>query len=322
MHASAERISTIKLQGASAAIPENSVAAPRMKFTVPEFGGAVGAVPGQQNFSDIPLTDVVQVDDLSAGEVKVVRKTRDSMMKNAVQTEFAGAATARLERSHVVERLTSTAQPAIRAASGNYGRTAIAAKRAMDTILGLLLILGLSALFVVLALLVKITSPGPIFYVQERVGQHGRLFRMYKFRSMKVNADAELAELLHAQGTANKPLFKVDKDPRLTSIGGFLRRYSLDELPQLINVLVGNMSLVGPRPQRPGEVALYDERARRRLLVPPGMTGLWQVSGRSNLSWKESLHLDIHYVDNWSLVADWVILFRTFRAVFACTGAV
>jgi len=224
--------------------------------------------------------------------------------------------------SDVVDRVTSPGQPAIKAPSQNYGPVATAAKRVMDVILGLLLILCLSPVIAGLALLIKLTNPGPVLYVQERVGQHGRTFRMYKFRSMKVNADAELAALLHAQGTADTPFFKIDKDPRLTSIGGLLRRYSLDELPQLINVVLGNMSLVGPRPQRPGEVALYDEYARRRLLVPPGMTGLWQVSGRSNLSWKESLHLDIHYVDNWSLLADWVILFRTFRAVIACNGAV
>lgn len=206
--------------------------------------------------------------------------------------------------------------------SPSYSRSAILAKRFMDIALASLLIICLSVLLLVLALVVKATSAGPVFFVQERVGQHGRTFRMYKFRSMKLNADAELAALLQAQGTANTPFFKVQKDPRLTRIGGFLRRYSLDELPQLLNVVAGSMSLVGPRPQRAGEVALYNEHAQRRLLVPPGMSGLWQVSGRSNLSWEESLHLDLHYIDNWSLVADLAILLRTFRAVFACTGAI
>jgi len=194
-------------------------------------------------------------------------------------------------------------------------------KRAMDICFALLLLILLSLPLLMLALLVKLTSEGPVFYLQERVGQHGHPFRMYKFRSMKLNADAELMALLQAQGTDKTPFFKVHKDPRLTSIGGFLRRYSLDELPQLLNVLAGSMSLVGPRPQRPHEVALYDDHARRRLTVPPGMSGLWQVSGRSSLSWEESLQLDLRYVDNWSLLVDILILLRTFKAVFACTGA-
>lgn len=237
-----------------------------------------------------------------------------SNIAETIQAEYAAATRPRMHRRYVVEKLTPTAK----------SRTAaLVTKRVMDIGLASLLIIGLSAVILGLALLIKLTSPGPVVYVQERVGQNGRRFRMYKFRSMKLDADAELAALLQAQGTANTPFFKVDKDPRLTRIGGFLRRYSLDELPQLFNVVAGSMSLVGPRPQRISEVSLYDEHTRsRRLSVPPGMTGLWQVSGRSNLSWKESLHLDLHYVDNWSLVADWLILLRTFKAVIACTGAV
>lgn len=222
-----------------------------------------------------------------------------------------------LQRNH------SVATPAGNALlpSAGYSPIAVLGKRAMDITLASLLLLCLSVPLLILALLVKLTSDGPVFYLQERVGQHGRSFRMYKFRSMKVNADAELMALLQAQGTDKTPFFKVQKDPRLTSIGRFLRRYSLDELPQLLNVLGGSMSLVGPRPQRPHEVALYDERARRRLLVPPGMSGLWQVSGRSSLGYEESLQLDLRYVDTWSLLMDIVILLRTFKAVFACTGA-
>lgn len=217
---------------------------------------------------------------------------------------------------------TAAARPIARVSYPQFGGPAAVAKRAIDIGLAVLLIASFSALFVVLALIIKATSPGPVFYIQQRVGRHGRIFRMIKFRSMKVNADSELAALLEAQGTGSTPLFKVQKDPRVTCIGGFLRRYSLDELPQLLNVLGGSMSLVGPRPQRAGEVALYDEQARRRLLATPGMSGLWQVSGRSSLSWEESLRLDLHYVDNWSLVGDFVILLRTFKAVFACNGAI
>lgn len=196
------------------------------------------------------------------------------------------------------------------------------AKRAFDIAIAGLLVFALSPLFVIIATLVRLSSPGPVFYRQERIGLRGTTFSMLKFRSMRVDADAELQTLLLAQGTANKPLFKVENDPRITPLGRFLRKYSLDELPQLFNVLNGSMSLVGPRPQRAGEVALYDDAAHRRLYVSPGMSGLWQVSGRSNLNWEESIRLDLYYVENWSLTGDVVILFKTFKAVFASTGAV
>lgn len=196
------------------------------------------------------------------------------------------------------------------------------AKRAFDLAISGLLVAALSPLFLVIALLVRITDPGPVFYRQERIGLRGTTFQMLKFRSMKVNADAQLENLLKLQGSGDKPLFKIDNDPRITPLGRILRKYSLDELPQLFNVLNGSMSLVGPRPQREGEVALYDDAAHRRLYVSPGMSGLWQVSGRSNLTWEESIRLDLYYVENWSLMGDVVILFKTFKAVFASTGAV
>jgi exopolysaccharide biosynthesis polyprenyl glycosylphosphotransferase len=196
------------------------------------------------------------------------------------------------------------------------------AKRAFDIIVAGALVAILSPLFLLLAVLVRLTHPGPVFYRQERVGLRGTTFSMLKFRSMKVNADAELHSLLMAQGSGDRPLFKVENDPRITPVGRVLRKYSLDELPQLLNVLGGSMSLVGPRPQREGEVALYDDAAHRRLYVSPGMSGLWQVSGRSNLTWEESIRLDLYYVENWSLMGDVLILFKTFKAVFASTGAV
>lgn len=196
------------------------------------------------------------------------------------------------------------------------------AKRTFDIALAGILLICLSPAFALLAVLVKFSSPGPIFYHQERIGLRGTTFRMMKFRSMKMNADAELEALLQAQGSSDKPLFKVENDPRITPVGCILRKFSLDELPQLLNVIGGSMSLVGPRPQREGEVALYDDAAHRRLYVSPGMSGLWQVSGRSNLTWEESIRLDLYYVENWSLMGDVVILFKTFKAVFASTGAV
>lgn len=196
------------------------------------------------------------------------------------------------------------------------------AKRAFDIVVAGFIVVILSPLFLVLALLVRFTDPGPVFYRQERIGLRGTTFEMLKFRSMRVNADSELASLLSDQGSADKPLFKIVNDPRITRLGRILRKYSLDELPQLFNVLSGSMSLVGPRPQRAGEVALYDDAAHRRLYVSPGMSGLWQVSGRSNLTWEESIRLDLYYVENWSLMGDVLILFKTFKAVFASTGAI
>lgn len=193
-------------------------------------------------------------------------------------------------------------------------------KRGFDLVAGGLLILLLSPLMLVVALVVKLTGPGPVFYRQERVGRRSQPFKMIKFRSMVQNADDQLAGLLADQGTDDKPLFKVENDPRITPAGRVLRKYSLDELPQLFNVLTGEMSLVGPRPQREAEVALYDDAAHRRLLVKPGMSGLWQVSGRSALSWEDALRLDLYYVENWSLGQDLIILLRTFRAVIAPDG--
>jgi exopolysaccharide biosynthesis polyprenyl glycosylphosphotransferase len=196
------------------------------------------------------------------------------------------------------------------------------AKRTFDIAFAGILVAALSPIFLGLTLLVRFTDPGPVFYRQERIGLRGTTFNMLKFRSMKVNADNELQALLQAQGSGDTPLFKIANDPRITPLGRVLRKYSLDELPQLLNVLGGSMSLVGPRPQRESEVALYDDAAHRRLYVSPGMSGLWQVSGRSNLSWDESIRLDLYYVENWSLMGDVVILFKTFKAVFASTGAV
>jgi exopolysaccharide biosynthesis polyprenyl glycosylphosphotransferase len=195
------------------------------------------------------------------------------------------------------------------------------AKRAIDLLGSAVLLVIFAPLLIVVAVCVKVGSRGPVFYVQERVGHTGSPFGILKFRSMVHNADAKLGALLLAQGTDATPLFKIRSDPRVTRVGALIRRYSIDELPQLLNVFRGEMSLVGPRPQRPAEVALYDSTARRRLAVRPGMSGLWQVSGRSRLSWQEALRLDLYYIENWSLAADLVILWRTARAVVGSDGA-
>jgi exopolysaccharide biosynthesis polyprenyl glycosylphosphotransferase len=195
------------------------------------------------------------------------------------------------------------------------------AKSLLDFGIAWLALLLASPLMLGTAIAVKLSSPGPVFFRQQRIGLNGKAFGVIKFRSMRVGADDELAELLRAQGTDDTPLFKVDDDPRITAVGHFIRRYSLDELPQLINVIRGEMSLVGPRPQRAEEVALYDNAAGRRLLVKPGITGLWQVSGRSNLSWEDTIRLDLYYAENWSFLDDFVILLWTVRTVLQSKGA-
>lgn len=183
------------------------------------------------------------------------------------------------------------------------------------------LLVALCPLLLATATAVRLTSPGAVFYRQERIGRNGQPFKMIKFRSMRLGAHAELHALLAEQGTADTPLFKIANDPRITGVGAVIRRFSIDELPQLFNVLKGDMSLVGPRPQQAAEVELYDDAAHRRLHVRPGMTGLWQVSGRSDLTWDEAIRLDTSYVENWSMTGDLLILWRTVRAVFASEGA-
>ncbi|MBO1267718.1 sugar transferase [Arthrobacter cavernae] len=193
-------------------------------------------------------------------------------------------------------------------------------KRLFDIAVSGTFIVLLSPLMALLALVVKLDSPGPVLFKQERVGIEGSQFRMLKFRSMVVDAEARLAALAD-KNEGNGVLFKIKNDPRVTRSGRFLRKYSLDELPQLFNIFGGSMSLVGPRPPLQREVEVYEHDVRRRLLVKPGLTGLWQVSGRSNLSWQDSVRLDLYYVENWSLAGDLVILLRTARAVFHSTGA-
>jgi exopolysaccharide biosynthesis polyprenyl glycosylphosphotransferase len=198
----------------------------------------------------------------------------------------------------------------------NARRLVKAAWESAAALLGLALLLPL---FATLVVLIRVSSPGPAIFRQARVGRGGRTFTMYKFRTMVPDAEIVGAEL--ADNDADGVLFKLRVDPRVTPVGRVLRRYSLDELPQLINVAIGQMALVGPRPALPGEVERYDHDPRRRLAVRPGLTGLWQVSGRSDLSWEQSVRLDLFYVDNWSLGLDLSILRRTIRAVLGHHGA-
>lgn len=195
------------------------------------------------------------------------------------------------------------------------------AKRLFDRVGTLLLIVAVSPIMLAAAVAVKLSSHGPVFYPQERAGRDGESFRMFKFRTMVDKADEMIGDLAGQADAGNEFMFKVKDDPRITTVGRFLRRFSIDELPQLFNVLLGDMSLVGPRPPLQREVVGYHLDARRRLLVRPGITGLWQISGRSDLNWEETVRLDLYYVENWSLVGDLVILWRTARAVLSSQGA-
>jgi exopolysaccharide biosynthesis polyprenyl glycosylphosphotransferase len=195
------------------------------------------------------------------------------------------------------------------------------AKRAMDLVGALLLTILGAPLLLLIGLAVRLTSSGPALYASIRSGANGQLFKVYKFRSMYRDADARRDELLSRNEVDGGVLFKLRDDPRVTPVGRLLRKFSLDELPQLINVLLGSMSLVGPRPPLPDEVEQYHSHVHRRMLVKPGMTGLWQISGRSDLSWDEAVRLDLYYVENWSLALDLAIIVRTIWAVLRSRGA-
>lgn len=196
-----------------------------------------------------------------------------------------------------------------------------AVKAVLDRVCATLGLALLAPLLAVLALAVRLDSPGPVLFRQTRVGRHGVPFTLWKFRSMVADAEVLRPGLESANEHGGGPLFKLRRDPRVTRVGQVLRRWSLDELPQLVNVVRGEMSLVGPRPALPGEVARYGPTAMRRLAVKPGLTGPWQVGGRSELSWDEGLALDLSYADNWSLTTDMDVLARTVRAVVDGRGA-
>ena len=212
--------------------------------------------------------------------------------------------------------------PLMHVETPRYEGAQLVTKRVFDIAVSGLMLVLLSPVLLGVALAIKVTSPGPILFKQKRIGLDGELFTMLKFRSMVVDAEVRLAALEQEQRDAgNTVLFKLKHDPRITPIGSLLRRFSLDELPQLLNVFVGDMSLVGPRPSLERELTQYQEHTHRRFLVSPGITGLWQISGRSNLTWEESVRLDLYYVENWSITSDLQILWRTARAVFAKEGA-
>src|SRR3984893_3761541 len=194
-------------------------------------------------------------------------------------------------------------------------------KRAFDSCFALAALIGPSPLLIAAAIAIKLTSKGPVFYPSERIGLDGKPFTMLKFRTMVQDADNQIDHLLCLNESPGGMLFKIRHDPRIPSVGRILRRFSIDELPQLINVLKQDMSVVGPRPPLRREVVKYNGDVKRRLLVKPGVTGLWQVNGRSDLPWDESVRLDLSYVDNWSMASDLLLIAQTLKAVVASDGA-
>lgn len=193
-------------------------------------------------------------------------------------------------------------------------------KRALDVVVSTIALIPIVVITPLIALLIKLDSPGPVFFFQKRVGRDGKPFQIVKFRSMHADAEHKLAAL-KAANEGSGLLFKMKQDPRITRVGRVLRKLSLDELPQFWNVLAGEMSVVGPRPPLPSEVSDYDGTVSRRLYIKPGITGLWQISGRSDLDWDESIRLDLRYVENWSVITDLQIMWRTARVMVAPKGA-
>jgi exopolysaccharide biosynthesis polyprenyl glycosylphosphotransferase len=211
-------------------------------------------------------------------------------------------------------------RPLVSVDRGELNPTARVAKRALDLVVGAIFMVLSLPVIAACAVAVKLDSPGPAFFKQRRVGLRGRQFTIWKLRTMQADAEGQRLELEY-RNEADGLLFKIEEDPRITRVGRFLRRTSLDELPQLFNVLAGQMSLVGPRPPLPGEVTGYSDRMGRRLLVKPGMTGLWQVSGRNKLSFEDYVRYDLLYVQNWSIALDLFILAKTVPAVLFRRGA-
>jgi exopolysaccharide biosynthesis polyprenyl glycosylphosphotransferase len=193
-------------------------------------------------------------------------------------------------------------------------------KELFDRGMAAIALLLLSPLMIAVALVIRLSDRGPALFTQTRVGRNGQSFRIYKFRTMVVDAEARLAELIPTNDF-DGVLFKLRRDPRITAIGARLRKWSVDELPQLINVVKGEMSLVGPRPALPSEAAKYADHVRRRLVVKPGITGMWQVNGRSDLSWEDTVRLDLRYVENWSFALDLQILWKTISVIVRGSGA-
>lgn len=275
--------------------------------------GSISALPTALEVSGADTVVVTSTDELPADKVKQISWSLEAGRQHLVIAPgIADIAGPRISSRPVA------GLPLLHVETPRFSGGQRVAKRILDVSAASLGVALISPVLLFLAASIRLSSPGPILFRQTRVGHGGREFTMLKFRSMVIDAEQRLDALLEQERDAgNTVLFKMKNDPRVTPIGRIMRRLSLDELPQLFNVIGGSMSLVGPRPPLPREVELYADHVHRRFLVKPGITGLWQVSGRSSLSWEESVRLDLSYVENWTLVGDVVILFKTARAALA-----
>lgn len=336
------------------ALPELAIAQQRSRNAVALIGGAgmdsSVALWQQSQKLGLQVTNCIEVQKaLRAASLEklILEELRRNNAETLVISAFAGLNTQQtqslkwaLEDSNIrlifmlpfdgvfVGRMNvrSGIEPAlIEIKNSRYTGAYFQLKRLLDILISGIGLLLLLPVFGIIALVIKLYDGGPVFYSQIRVGHNQHTFRMIKFRTMRINADAEPPSVLvppeEVALAGNEVLFKLKHDPRITTPGKFLRQYSLDELPQLINVLIGNMTLIGPRPPLPREVAQFEPHVLRKFLVKPGMTGLWQTMGRSNLSWEESVKLDLYYVENCSAWLDCTIMAKTFKAVISKDGA-
>ena len=295
-----------------ACVPSGAVADTIEGTTIPIMG-SISAVHRAMRVASADTVVVTSTDELPADKVKEISWGLEAGRQHLVLAPgIADVAGPRISSRPVA------GLPLLHVETPRFSGGQRVAKRIMDVAAATLGVIVISPLLAFLAISIRLSSEGPILFRQTRIGHGGREFTMLKFRSMVTNAEDLLADLAALERDAgNQVLFKMKNDPRVTPIGRIMRRLSLDELPQLFNVIGGSMSLVGPRPPLPTEVEQYADHVHRRFLVKPGITGLWQVSGRSSLTWDESVRLDLSYVENWSLVGDLVILVKTGRAALA-----
>ena len=244
-----------------------------------------------------------------------------SLAVESLGMELALAVSLADVRGHRLYLWNTTEQPVLLASLPQYTGAANVIKRLLDIIGSLCALIISSPILLGVAIAIKLDDGGPVFFSQTRIGLHGKPFKMYKFRSMVTNAEELKKKLAEETGQEDRFIFKMKDDPRITKVGHFIRKTSLDEFPQFYNVLKGDMSLVGPRPALPEEVARYGSLYSARLLVKPGITGPWQVSGRSDLSQEQSEYLDVSYIENWSIAGDLAILAKTVMVIFTGRGS-
>lgn len=288
-------------------------------------------IPGADKLKVIPFNSAFPrtCESLGAQEVYIADVlSRDSEMLHGMSLaieslgmELALSVSLADISGHRLYLRNTTEQPVLLASLPQYTNSAYAVKRVLDIVCSALALIISSPLMLGVAIAIKLDDGGPVFFSQTRIGLHGRPFKMYKFRSMVTNAEELKKKLAEENGQSDRFIFKIKDDPRITKIGHFIRKTSLDEFPQFFNVLKGDMSLVGPRPALPEEVARYWSLYSARLLVKPGITGPWQVSGRSDLSQEQSEYLDVSYIENWSITGDLAILAKTVLVVFRGTGS-